>query len=322
MATSSPRSLRHTFRNLLNPGLRAALIALALSYLVPVSPVQAQTVADSGMRDIRSLNATEKQQLLEKIRQRLKRDLGTTKPFPGQVAFVPYKLKFKTEASNEVLIMDFGPVNGPKLRGADQSEFAAQLDSVLVSFFDESGISYPEFRYEYEGHDWYYYHPEDEQEDRQHQLEYERRMQQKGGEAAIPPQGAKVAISAMHGWYWQVANKVWVLQRPELSNGIYEDFITPTFVDPLSSWLYTRSSALIYLPRSQSTDSHPVGGYPWWQMDGREYLKVVEDQHLRVQPHLPADSRRDRQGQAFCSRCSSHLSYFNRILARVSRRAA
>ena len=162
MATSSTRSLRHTFRNLLNPSLRAAVIALALTCLVPVAHVQAQSSEEPGVRDIRSLNATEKQQLLEKIHQRLKRDLGATKPFPGQIAFMPYKLKFKTEASNEVLVMDFGPVNGPKLRGADQSEFAAQLDSVLVSFFDELGISYPEFRYEYEGHDWYYYYPGEE----------------------------------------------------------------------------------------------------------------------------------------------------------------
>jgi len=202
MATSRPGGLQHTFgnlRQLMEASLRTAAITLALICLMPVAHVQAQASEESGVRDIRSLNATEKQQLLEKIRQRLKRDFGATKPFPGQVAFVPYKLKFKTEASNEVLVMDFGPVNGPQLRGVDQSEFAAQLDSILVSFFDELGISYPAFRYEYNGHDWYYYHPEAEQEDRQHQLEYERHMQQKGGEAAIPPQGAKVVVSTTHG---------------------------------------------------------------------------------------------------------------------------
>lgn len=202
MAISRPGSLQSVFRNLrqlVEASLRTAAIALALTCLMPVMHVQAQALEESGVRDIRSLNATEKQQLLEKIRQRLKRDLGASKPFPGQVAFVPYKLKFRTEAGNEALVMDLGPVNGPQLRDADMSEFAVQLDGTIADLLDELGISYPAFRYEYNGHDWYYYHPEDEQEDRQHQLEYERHMQQKGGEAAIPPQGAKAVISAMRG---------------------------------------------------------------------------------------------------------------------------
>lgn len=278
MAISRPRSLQTVFRNLrqlVEASLRTAAVALALVCLMPVAHVQAQTSEQSGVRDIRSLNATEKRQLLEKIRQRLKRDLGATKPFPGQVAFVPYKLKFRTETDNEALVMDLGPVNGPQLRDADMSEFAAQLDGTIADLLDELGISYPAFRYEYNGHDWYYYHPEDEKEDREHQLKYESRMQQKGNAAAIPTQGAKVAISAMHGYYWRVFEQAWALQRPTESNGIIEDFITPTFVDPLSNWLTTRSTALIYLPRSQSTAIYPVSGFPWWQMDGRENLKVI-----------------------------------------------
>ena len=77
----------------------------------------------------------------------------------------------------------------------------------------------------------------------------------------------------MHGYYWRVTDQVWALQRPTQSNGIYEDFITPVFVDPLKNHLFARSSvALIGLPRDQSTDAHP-SGYPWWQMAGRYYLK-------------------------------------------------
>ena len=155
-------------------------LLLGLACLLPVPHAQTQTEEKSGVRDIRSLNATEKQQLLEKIRQRLARDFDATKPFPGQVAFAPYKLKFKTEASNEVLVMDFGPINGPHLQESDESEFAAQLDSVVLSVLDESGISRPEFRYEYQGHDWYYYYPEEGQEAREAQLQYERNMRSKG----------------------------------------------------------------------------------------------------------------------------------------------
>ena len=61
-----------------------------------------------AVRDIRSVNYTEKQQLLEQIRERLRRDFDTTKPFPGQVAYPPFGLKFRTEARNEVRVIDLG----------------------------------------------------------------------------------------------------------------------------------------------------------------------------------------------------------------------
>lgn len=273
-------------RSLAKPGLHAVATAVALACLTPVAQTQAQAQtqvsSEREVRDIRSLNATEKKQLLEQIRARLRQVFNPAKPFPGQVAFMPRKLEFRTEARNEVLVMDLGPVDGPQLQEADMSEFAAQLDGTVADFLDEVGISYPIFRYEYEGRDWYYYHPKDEQMDRQYQLEYERRMQRKDGQSVIPPQNAKVAISAMHGWYWRVYERAWALQRPTESNGIIEDYITPIFVDPLMNHLFARSNVLLVgLPRSQSTDIHPDSGYPWWQMAGRYYLKGVVSRQSR-----------------------------------------
>jgi hypothetical protein len=202
--------------------VRAVAMALVVACLGPVVQAQArdQAPGEPAVRDIRSLNYTEKQQLLEQIRERLRRDFDTTKPFPGQVAYPPFGLKFRTEARNEVLVIDLGPVNGPRLREIDMSELSAQLDGAIFDLLDELGISHPIFKHEFDGRDWYYYYPEEEQEDRQHQLEYERRMQLKDGQSAIPPQGAKVAISAMHGYYWRVTDQVWALQRPTQSNGI------------------------------------------------------------------------------------------------------
>ena len=255
---------------LAKPGLCAVAAAVALACLVPVAHAQAQASGEHEVRDIRSLNATEKKQLLEQIRARLRQVFDSAKPFPGQVAFVPHKLEFRTEARNEVLVIDLGPMDGPQLRDADMSELSAQLDGTIADFLHELGISYPIFKHEFDGRDWYYYHPED----KQYQLEYERRMHLKGKQSAIPPQDAKVAISAMHGWYWRVFEQAWALQRPTESNGIVEDYITPEFVDPLKTHLFARSNVLLVgLPRSQSTDIHPDSGYPWWQMAGRYYLK-------------------------------------------------
>jgi hypothetical protein len=40
----------------------------------------------------------------------------------------------------------------------------------------------------------------------------------------------------MHGYYVDAMDKVWRLQRPTRSNGIYEDFMTQKFVDPLVNY--------------------------------------------------------------------------------------
>lgn len=275
MTTSQPGGLQLAFRNLqqlVRIGLRAAAIALALFCVMPAAHAQAQGTEESGVRDIRSLNATEKQQLLEKIRKALRHVLDTThiRSFEGK--HTPLQVKFRTGKNNEELVIDLGAENGPSSSSGESDELGFQLESALGQALDSLGISYPDVVYEYGGRDWYYYNPED----LQYQREYERRMQLKGGAAAIPPQGAKVTASAMHGYYWRVFERVWALQRPELSNGIIEDFITPTFVDPLKNYLSARSNtASVDLPRSQSTTNHPVSGYPWWQMDGREYLKVM-----------------------------------------------
>jgi hypothetical protein len=85
------------------------------------------------------------------------------------------------------LVIDLGPINGPLLREVDMSELSAQLDGAIFDLLDELGISHPIFEHEFEGRDYYYYYPEEGQKDRQHQLEYERRMRLDGGHSAIPP---------------------------------------------------------------------------------------------------------------------------------------
>ena len=251
MATSRPGGLQYVFRNLrqpMKPVIHAAAVALALACVMPVAHVQAHGTEESGVRDIRSLNATDKQRLLERIRKVLRSALDHTKPLPGNAAYMPVYVKFRTEARNEVLVIDLGAANGPRSSGANMTEIENTLADSVTELLDEFGISYPAFDYEFGGKDWYYYNPDD----RQHQLEYERRMNLKGGATAIPPQGAKAVISAMHGWYWRYFEEVWALQRPELSNGIYEDFITPTFVDPLTNYLLARSSVIKARPASPS----------------------------------------------------------------------
>lgn len=177
--------------------MRAMAMTLVLACLGPVAQVQARDQAskESATRDIRSLSYTEKQQLLERIRKVLRHVLDTTdiESFSGRSAYTPLKVKFRREAHNEVLVIDLGAVNGPASSSGDSEELGFQLESAMADLLDKLGISYPDVDYEFGGGDWYYYNPED----LQYQREYERRMQLKDGQSAIPPRGAKVAICAM-----------------------------------------------------------------------------------------------------------------------------
>ena len=198
MSISRPGSLQSVFRNLrqlVEPSLRNAAIALALTCLMPVVHVQAQALEESGVRDIRSLNATEKQQLLERIRKALRHVLDTTRIDSFKGRYTPLKVKFRTGPRNEELVIDLGAENGPDSDSADSGELGTELINTASEIIRKSGFSYPAFKSEYGGRDWYYYHPEQLQYDR----EYERNMRSKSGQSAIPPQGAKVVVSTTHG---------------------------------------------------------------------------------------------------------------------------
>src|SRR3546814_9817516 len=88
-----------------------------------------------------------------------------------------------------------------------------------------------------------------------------------GPQAMIPPEDAKIVISAMHGYYFDMVERGWKLQRPTRSNEIYEDFMTQKFVDPLVNWIFARYGGSVRLARSRSLHTPPGGLYPCWNLD-------------------------------------------------------
>lgn len=260
-----PRACRRA-RSMAKMGFRAAAVALAFACLVPIASARDQAAQDQEVRNIRSLNLTEKKALAARLQGEFRRVLDKMKPFPGQAAYTPVKAKFKTEPHNEVLVIDLGAANGPFSTSADMYELGKALVEPATVILDAAGISHPAFHFQFGGRDSDYYETEE-------RLQKKPPPQPDNVGAAIPPEGARVVVSAMHGYYWRVGDKVWKLQRPTRSNGIYEDLITPEFVAPLGNYLAARSGATVHLPRSRSQEAHPSAGYPWWQMAGRYYLK-------------------------------------------------
>jgi hypothetical protein len=263
--------LHRSVRSIATYKFLAIAVALMFACLTSDAYAQNQALQDRELRDIRSLNQTEKQALLKTIYKKLRYVLDHAKPYPGQAKYTPLSVHFETHQDNEWLVIDLGAANGPFSQSGDMSHFGSELIEPVTQMLDEVGISHPAFDFRFGGKDADYYDPGNPY-DPGKRLE---RRRQEGGEpqAAIPPEGARVVVSAMHGYYWRERDGEWALQRPELSNGIYEDLITPEFVVPLGNNLAARSGATVHLPRSRSLDAHPRAGYPWWQMAGRYYLK-------------------------------------------------
>lgn len=224
-------------------GLCCVLLAAGLLFCVPVASAQSRVELEVGPRDIRSLNLTEKQALAVTIQRKLQNVLDNMKPFPGQAPYTTVRVTFETELRNEVLVIDLGAANGPFSQSADMSELGGMLEEPVIEILDATSISPPAFDYEFGGRDASYYDPEKRPDSRPPRYEgYDPQV-------AIPPEDAKIVISAMHGYYVDMVDRVWKLQRPTRSNGIYEDFMTQKFVDPLVDWIFTRYGRSVTLAR-------------------------------------------------------------------------
>ncbi|WP_172638553.1 N-acetylmuramoyl-L-alanine amidase family protein, partial [Xanthomonas vasicola] len=83
----------------------------------------------------------------------------------------------------------------------------------------------------------------------------------------------KVVISASHGLYYHYGLKSWEYQRPEISNGIIEDLLTPSHGYELASLIGVRSGDDIFEPRTRSNTINGTTKRPWWEMAARYTLE-------------------------------------------------
>jgi N-acetylmuramoyl-L-alanine amidase len=101
-----------------------------------------------------------------------------------------------------------------------------------------------------------------------------------------PALAGSVVASAGHGIYYHYKFKDWRAQR-DPSNGITEDFITPSYATELSTWLAARSGATVSFPRSNATDLHTPSGQPWWKLAGRYHLETLYPDNPEIWHSLP-----------------------------------
>ncbi|MBV6851807.1 N-acetylmuramoyl-L-alanine amidase [Xanthomonas campestris pv. heliotropii] len=73
--------------------------------------------------------------------------------------------------------------------------------------------------------------------------------------------------------YYHYGLKSWEYQRPEISNGIIEDLLTPSHGYELASLIGVRSGDDIFEPRTRSNTINGTTKRPWWEMAARYTLE-------------------------------------------------
>ncbi len=105
-----------------------------------------------------------------------------------------------------------------------------------------------------------------------------------------------VVVAAGHGVYFHYGFLDWRAQR-DPSNGIIEDFLTPSYASQLTTWLHQRSQVMVRNDvRSSSLELHGRSQRPWVEMAARYHLRDEYPNNLEICCSLPNadDNLRER----------------------------
>ncbi|GAA5068374.1 hypothetical protein [Lysobacter panacisoli] len=223
--------------------LAVALAAASMSALpqVKASEVPARALSAKNRVAIERMLSVE----LQKIVDRQER-------IEGQAKYASVNVTLDT--NSRALIINLSKSYVPKFNGAAFEDLQHELSTAALELLRDI-ISIDGVRYRFDGRPIEYYIPD-----------------------VLPPashrarvlsvQPRKVAVSAGHGVYFHHGFNDWRPQR-DPSNGVTEDFITPTFVTELGAFLASRSGVVVANPRSTSGVLHSPSGQSWWKMGAR-----------------------------------------------------
>src|SRR3546814_15430599 len=100
------------------------------------------------------------------------------------------------------------------------AELGGKLIEPVTELLDEVGISYPDFDFEFGGRGSSFYDPQKQSDS------WSPRHEDYGTQAMCPPDDAKIVISALNGYYFEMIDRGWNLKRPIRGNAFYEYLMT------------------------------------------------------------------------------------------------
>lgn len=106
-----------------------------------------------------------------------------------------------------------------------------------------------------------------------------QKIEQRTESWAVQSRNSYVGISPGHGYYYDPVADKWELQRPDGSQGIFEDLFTPVLAGQLSNYISLRfldsDGALNARRPLWYTEVHEDSQKPWWQISAREVFRVA-----------------------------------------------
>lgn len=281
------------------PAVCAALLALGL--LIGTFAAMAQSRSERV--SLATLPTAERTRLEAGLKGELQRELDRQTRLDGQGPYIrvlslriePLTGELVIDMSKSLLPLDESYRDGNKYMGVDFQDQMQRFSSVLGRYVD--GYKGGEYRYNgyilrIEGRDLLDYYPGDRQE----MEEVDRRIRERGKriketekdkQTSVAPGTAPAAAGLLvvtnpgHGYtrYYRVNGATfWALQRPvgATVNGISEDFMTQTYENSLANYLDLRTDATsIVSTRSDSAQTHPPTGQPWWKVAARYHLEQI-----------------------------------------------
>jgi N-acetylmuramoyl-L-alanine amidase len=235
---------------------------------------------------IAMLSQTQRSELEAMLTQKLQQLASSKQWFEDQQHDIRVRAAFDLKTGR--VIIDLGEEYGPLSRGAEMEDLADQL-RIATSLVLEGIVPYEGTDLHFGGKDRYYWFPEDWRAPRPLPADHP---------AAVgpPPDQARAAtvptvvLSAGHGYYYHYGFKDWRPQR-DPSNGITEDFITPSLATSLATWLDKRSEGTTVLfARARTDAAHTPSRKPWWQMSARYHLQETYPDHPEIWHSLPSST--------------------------------
>lgn len=196
-------------------------------------------------------------------------------PGQGQVVVVQVKLAH----GGKLLQVNFSSEFIPRQYGADFQDLLDELFNVAYDLVRERS-SIQDIEFTFAGHSFEETFPE--------------QASQAGPNKLEPNMAGSVLVAGGHGLYYHYKFKDWRAQR-DTFNGITEDFITPTLVAELNTWLGARSQAATFNPRSTLAGLHAPSGQPWWKVSARYHLEATLPDHPEIWHSLPNDTSNLRE---------------------------
>lgn len=227
-------------------GLASAVTGLAVPSAVQAAPATAPAGLSGVQRGV----------LEARISNGLQRLVNRQPRIEGQGQTVVVVARFKTRLDG--LVVDLGRVDVPCVFGSELKELlhARQVEATELA---GPQIDLKDVRFLFDDRDPYHCFPA------------ERRDAPAPRSLGPAPAAASVVVDAGHRINFHHQYDHWRAQR-DPSNGITEDFLTPSLATELSTWPSARSGATSTFPRSTSATVHAPGGQAWWQIAARHHL--------------------------------------------------